>query len=36
LATQKLERYYYEEVKEVEELFTKKLKQEGDAYLRIE
>ena len=32
----KLEKYHYEEVKEVEDLFSKKLKQEGDAYLRME
>ena len=32
----KLEKYHYEEVKEVEDLFSKKLKQEGDAYLKME
>lgn len=32
----KLERYHYEEVKEVEDLFSKKLKSEGDAYLEME
>lgn len=35
-AMNKLEKYHYEEVKEVEDLFSKKLKQEGDAYLKME
>ena len=35
-AMNKLEKYHYEEVKELEDLFTKKLKQEGDAYLKME
>ena len=32
-AMRKIEKYHYEEVKEIERLFEKKLKQEGDGYL---
>ena len=32
----KIEKYHYEEVKEIEQLFEKKLKQEGDGYLQLE
>lgn len=32
----KLERYHFEEVKEIEDLFSGKLRAEGDAYLRME
>ena len=32
----KIEKYHYEEVKEIERLFEKKLKQEGDGYLQLE
>jgi len=32
----KMERYHYEEVKEIETLFEKKLKQEGDGFLQLE
>lgn len=32
----KLEHYHYEEVKELEDLYSKKLALEGDAYLRLE
>ena len=32
-AMRKIEKYHYEEVKEIERLFEKKLKQEGEGYL---
>ena len=32
----KIEKYHYKEVKEIERLFEKKLKQEGDGYLQLE
>lgn len=32
----KIENVQYEEVKEIEQLFKKKLKHEGDAYLQLE
>ena len=32
----KIEKYHYEEVKEIERIFEKKLKQEGDGYLQLE
>ena len=32
-AMNKIEKYHYEEVKEIERLFEKKLKQGGDNYL---
>ena len=32
----KIEKYHYEEVKEIQILFEKKLKQEGDGYLQLE
>lgn len=32
----KLEHYHYDEVKELEDLYSKKLAQEGDAYLKLE
>ena len=32
----KIEKYHYEEVKEIEKLFEKKLQQEGDGYLQLE
>ena len=32
----KIQRYHYEEVKEIERVFEKKLKQEGDGYLQLE
>ena len=32
----KIEKYHYEEVKEIERLFEKKLRQEGDGYLQLE
>jgi hypothetical protein len=32
----KIEKYHYEEVKEIEGLFEKKLEQEGDGYLQLE
>lgn len=32
----KMESKHYEEVKEIEELFERKLKQEGDGYLKLE
>ena len=32
----KIEKYHYEEVKEIEQLFEKKLRQEGDGYLQLE
>lgn len=35
-ATKKLERYHYEEVQELEDLYKKKLALEGDAYLKLE
>ena len=35
-AMRKIEKYHYEEVKEIERLFEKKLKQEGDGYLQLE
>lgn len=31
-----MEHYHYEEVKELEELYSKKLALEGDAYLKLE
>ena len=36
MAMRKMERKHYEEVKEIEELFERKLKQEGDGYLKLE
>ena len=35
-AMRKIEKYHYEEVKEIEQLFEKKLRQEGDGYLQLE
>ena len=35
-AMNKQEKYHFEEVKEVEDLFSKKLRQEGEAYLKME
>mmetsp|Transcript_14737 Transcript_14737/g.19979 ORF Transcript_14737/g.19979 Transcript_14737/m.19979 type:complete len:98 (-) Transcript_14737:898-1191(-) len=32
----KIQKYHYEEVKEIERVFEKKLKQEGDGYLQLE
>ena len=31
-----MEHYHYDEVKELEDLYSKKLAQEGDAYLKLE
>ena len=35
-AMSKIQKYHYEEVKDIERLFEKKLKQEGDGYLQLE
>ena len=35
-AMRKIEKYHYEEVQEIEQLFEKKLRQEGDGYLQLE
>ena len=35
-AKKKIERYHFEEVREIETLFEKKLRQEGDGYLQLE
>lgn len=32
----KIEKYHFQEVQEIEKMFEKKLKQEGDGYLQLE
>ena len=35
-AMRKIEKYHFQEVQEIEKMFEKKLKQEGDGYLQLE